>query len=116
MDVMMLDVVKMGALFLLFVYAMATVIELIVEVIKSFVKFKSAEAVNGFVCILSIVLSTATLVAYWQIRNYVLEWYILVAFVITGLFIGFVAMFGYDKLLCKIDPVFKKVAEYFKGN
>jgi putative effector of murein hydrolase len=51
------------------------------------------------VLLLSVALTVAAFLAYWQIKQMEITWYIIVAFIIIGFMVAFAAMFGFDKLL-----------------
>lgn len=89
--------------------ALTLVVNLVTEVVKLvFVKFASAEAVNFFVMILSVALTVAVFIAYWQFKSMAITWYIILAFIIVGFFVAYAAMFGYDKWLSAFEKYFKK--------
>lgn len=80
-------------------------VNIVTEVVKNIVDFKSAQALNVFVTVLSIVLAVLVFLAYWQIKQMEITWYLIVAFIIVGFMIAFAAMFGFDKLLKYFEQV-----------
>ena len=74
-------------------------VNIITEIVKSLVNFQKAEYLNYFVTILSIVLTLLVFLAYWQIKQMEITWYIFLAFIIVGFMVAYAAMFGFDKLL-----------------
>ena len=77
------------------------VVNIITEIAKAIHTFKSDKVLNCFVVIVSIVLTVLAAFAYFQINHLVITWYVVVAFVITGILVGYAAMFGFDKLIKK---------------
>ena len=74
-------------------------VNIVTEVVKNIVNFKSAQVLNVFVTILSILLTVLVFLAYWQIKQMELTWYLIIAFVIVGFMVAYAAMFGFDKLI-----------------
>lgn len=74
-------------------------VNIVTEVVKGLINFKNAQEVNVFVTIFSEIITLASFVAYWQIKELPFTWYTVVAFVIIGVLVAFAAMFGFDKLL-----------------
>lgn len=74
-------------------------VNVVTEVIKNIVDFKTTKNLNIFVTIFSIIITLGTFVAYWQIQKLTFSWYLICAFVIVGFTVAYSAMFGYDKLL-----------------
>ena len=81
------------------VAVLVVLVNIITEVVKKVFELKNAKTINIFVTVLSVILTVASFVAYFQIKGMVLTWYICVAFVIIGFMVAYGAMFGYDKLL-----------------
>lgn len=71
----------------------------ITEVVKKCVSFKTATHINVFVVLLSVALTVAVFLAYWQIKAMEITWYLIVAFIIVGILVAYGAMFGFDKLI-----------------
>lgn len=78
-------------------------VNVVTEVTKQVVDFKTAKNVNIFVTVLSILFTLITFIAYFQIKKLVLSWYLIIAFVVIGFMVAYSAMFGYDKLLKYFD-------------
>ena len=53
---------------------------------------------NILAWIVAEILTIAAGIAYFQIKGYVLVWYVVVALVVVGFMVAFAAMFGFDKL------------------
>lgn len=92
---------------LFIIIAVLTVlVNIITEVVKNLSsKLTGSKYINPFVLILSVVLTVAVFIAYWQIKQMTITWYLIVAFIIIGFLVAYAAMFGYDKLI----SYFKKV-------
>lgn len=84
----------------LIIVAILTVfVNIITEVVKNTLGMKTSKVINVFVLILSLALTVAVFSAYWQIKQLVITWYIVVAFLVIGFMVAYAAMFGYDKLI-----------------
>lgn len=84
---------------LIIIAALVAVVNIITEVCKrSFAWLAGSKAINLFVLLLSVSLTVAAFLAYWQIKEMLITWYIIAAFII-GFMVAFAAMFGFDKLL-----------------
>lgn len=66
---------------------------------KAFSALSGSKAINLFVLALSEGLTVAVFLAYWQIKQMTITWYIIAAFIVIGFMVAFAAMFGFDKLL-----------------
>lgn len=88
---------------------LVVLVNIITEIVKNIIKFSQTEHLNAFVTILSIALTVAVFLAYWQIKQMDITWYLLVAFIIVGFMVSYAAMFGYDKLIKYLFSVFKKI-------
>jgi len=85
---------------LLIVAALTAFVNIITEVVKkSFNWCSTSKCINVFVLLLSEILTVAVFLAYWQIKEMLITWYIIVAFIVVGFMVAYAAMFGYDKLL-----------------
>lgn len=74
-------------------------VNIITEVAKNAVTWlNTTERINAFVVVLSEVLTVIACIAYCQIYDTGLTWYLVVAFVVIGTMVAYAAMFGYDKL------------------
>ena len=75
-------------------------VNIITEVMKNaFGLLKGSKVINVFVLILSLVVTVGVFLAYWQIKEMEITWYIIAAFIVTGFMVAYAAMFGYDKLM-----------------
>lgn len=77
--------------------ALAFVVSVITEVIKGIGVFKKIPT-DIVVIILSMVLTVVAFFAYAQYVSLVVAWYLVVAAVIGGFFVAFIAMYGWSKL------------------
>lgn len=85
---------------LLIVGILTLFVNLITEVMKNtFGLLKGSKVINKFVLILSLVASVGVFLAYWEIKQLEITWYIIAAFIVVGFLVAYAAMFGYDKLL-----------------
>lgn len=78
---------------------LVAVVNIITEVAKKVWVFKKSEDINVFVTFLSVILTVAVFLAYFQIKELVLTWYMFLAFIVVGFMVAYSAMFGFDKLL-----------------
>lgn len=90
---------------LMVVAVLVVLVNIITEVVKKVYNFKSAQGINVFVTILSVLATVGTMIAYWQIKAMTLTWYLVVAFIIIGFMVAYAAMFGFDKLLSYFEKV-----------
>lgn len=93
-------------------FMIITVLVIVVNIItevckKTFASLSGSKAINLFVLVLSEALTVSVFLAYWQVKQMTITWYIITAFIIIGFMVAFAAMFGFDKLL--------KYFENFKG-
>ena len=77
--------------------ALAFVVSVITEVIKGIGVFKKIPT-DIVVIILSMVLTVVAFFAYAQHASLVVAWYLVVAAIIGGFFVAFIAMYGWSKL------------------
>lgn len=77
--------------------ALAFVVSVITEVIKGIGVMKSVPT-DIVVIILSMVLTVVAFFAYAQYTALVVAWYWVVAALICGFFVAFIAMYGWSKL------------------
>lgn len=77
--------------------ALAFVVSVITEVIKGIGVFKKVPT-DIVVIILSMVLTVVAFFAYAQYAALVVTWYLIVAALIGGFFVAFIAMYGWSKL------------------
>lgn len=90
---------------LIIIAVLVAVVNIFTEVAKSLFSFKEAKTINIFVTALSIILTMLSFLAYWQIKQMELTWYIIIAFVVVGFMVAYAAMFGFDKLLKYFEKV-----------
>lgn len=85
---------------LIIIAALVAVVNIVTEVCKkSFAWLAGSKVINVFVLLLSITLTVGVFLAYWQIKQMTIAWYIIAAFIVIGFMVAFAAMFGFDKLL-----------------
>lgn len=85
---------------LMIVAVLTIFVNIITEVLKnSFGFLKGSKMINIFALILSLVVTVAVFIAYWQIKQLEITWYIIAAFIVIGFMVAYAAMFGYDKLM-----------------
>lgn len=98
---------------LLFIIAiLVAVVNIITEVCKlSFSWLATSKVINIFVLLLSEALTVAVFLAYWQIRQMLITWYVILAFIVIGFAVAFVAMFGFDKLVMHIEEALRAKKE-----
>lgn len=85
---------------LLIVAVLTAFVNIITEVVKkTFDWCSTSKVINVFVLLLSEILTVAVFLAYWQIKEMLITWYIVTAFIVIGFMVAYAAMFGYDKLL-----------------
>lgn len=77
--------------------ALAFVVSVITEVIKGIGVFKKIPT-DIVVIILSMVLTVVAFFAYAQYAALAVAWYLVVAAIIGGFFVAFIAMYGWSKL------------------
>lgn len=76
---------------------LAFVVSVITEVIKGIGVLKKIPT-DSVVIILSMVLTVVVFFAYAQYASLVVAWYLVVAAIICGFFVAFIAMYGWDKI------------------
>ncbi len=77
---------------------------IIVEALKQVTKDKIST--NLLALIVSMGLTFTAAFVYCNYKGYAITWYLVVAFVVVGMFVSYAAMFGFDK--------FKEAIEQFK--
>ncbi|MBE5886777.1 MAG: ribonuclease [Lachnospiraceae bacterium] len=85
-----------GAALVTIVGLLAFMVSLIVQVIKG-IKWLEKIPTDILVFVISIGLSVAVFFAYMQYMQYAIVWYMIVAAVLIGFGVAYVAMFGWDK-------------------
>lgn len=78
---------------------LVVLVNIITEVVKRVSNFKKAAHINLFVTALSVALTVAVFIAYWQIKQMAITWYLIAAFIVIGFLVAYAAMFGFDKLI-----------------
>lgn len=86
---------------------LVVVVNIITEVAKKIYNFSEEKHINTFVVVLSIALTVATFLSYWQIKQMEITWYLIVAFIVVGFMVAYAAMFGFDKLIKHFKDVKK---------
>lgn len=85
------------------------VVNIVTEVCKkAFTWLNGSKVINIFVLVLSEALTVAVFLAYWQIKQMAITWYIIAAFIVIGFMVAFAAMFGFDKLLKYFEGFYKQ--------
>ena len=78
---------------------LVVLVNIITEVVKKIFTFTQTAYINAFVVVLSIALTVVVFLAYWQIKQMEITWYLLIAFIVVGFMVAYAAMFGFDKLI-----------------
>jgi len=87
---------------------LVALVNIITEVAKNaFDKLNGSKAINLFVLLISVVLTVVVFLAYWQIKQMEITWYIVAAFIVAGIMVAYAAMFGYDKLIMHFEGIKK---------
>lgn len=85
---------------LIIIGVLVALVNIITEVCKkTFDWLATSRVINIFVLILSVALTVAVFLAYWQIMQMQITWYIIAAFIIIGFMVAYAAMFGFNNLL-----------------
>lgn len=84
---------------------LVALVNIITEVVKKAYNFKTAQGINIFVIIVSIILTVLSFVTYFNSNGLQLTWMAFVAFIIVGFMVAYAAMFGFDKLLKYFEQV-----------
>ncbi len=99
---------ELFSILFIIIAVLVVLVNIITEVVKKIVNFTQDIYINIFVVILSIALTVAVFLAYWQIKQMKITWYLLSAFVITGFMVAYAAMFGFDKLIKRLQELKKQ--------
>ena len=91
----MQELLSNATLLLAVVGGLAFIVSVITQVIKDIFKNVPTDLV---VFVLSIALTVTAFIAYMQYIGAAMLWYMIVASVIAGFIVAFVAMFGWEKL------------------
>ncbi len=78
---------------------LVVLVNIITEVAKKIINFSETAHLNTFVVGLSVMLTLAVFLAYWQVRQMEITWYLIMAFIVVGFMVAYAAMFGFDKLI-----------------
>ncbi len=97
-----------GAVLVSIVGLLAFIVSLITQVIKG-IKWLDKVPTDILVFVLSIVLTVTVFFAWMQYMQYAVVWYMIVAAVIIGFVVAFVAMFGWEKLSKLLSRFYKKI-------
>lgn len=85
---------------LVIVAILTAFVNIITEVVKkTFNWLSGSKVINLFVLAVSEALTILVFLAYWQIKEMTITWYIIAAFIVIGFLVSYAAMFGYDKLI-----------------
>lgn len=90
---------ELFAILSIIIAVLVVLVNTITEVVKKIINFKKDIYINAFVVVLSIALTVAVFLAYWQIKQMQITWYLLIAFIVIGFMVSYAAMFGFDKLI-----------------
>lgn len=85
-----------GPALLAIIGALAAIVSLITEVIKGVGVFNKIPT-DLVVFVLSIILSVVALFAYASYQTIALPWYAVVAAIVVGFIVAFIAMYGWEK-------------------
>lgn len=77
--------------------AIAFIVSVITQVIKGVGVFAKIPT-DGLVLVLSIGITVAAFVAYMQYLHMTILWYMVIAAIMAGFVVAFVAMYGWEKL------------------
>lgn len=90
---------ELFATLFIIIAVLVVLVNIITEVVKKIIKFTQTACLNAFVVVLSIALTVAVFLAYWQIKRMQITWYLIIAFIVIGFMVSYAAMFGFDKLI-----------------
>ena len=90
---------------LLIVAILTVITNIIVQVIKKVTWDKIPT--NLLAVIVAMILTLATFLAIFQIKDMAVTWYMVAAVVVLGLFVSYAAMFGFDKLREALEQIEK---------
>ena len=93
---MNLNYIEIFSTLTLVVSILVMCVSLITQVIKGVGVFKKVPT-DLLVVILSIIMTVAAFWAYMEYMKYAIVWYMIVAAVLLGFLVAFVAMFGWEK-------------------
>ena len=84
-------------LFVAVIGALAFMVSVIIEVLKNVGVFKKIPT-DIMVVVLAVVLTVTAYIAYIQYIQQVVIWYMVVAAILAGFIVAFIAMFGWEKV------------------
>ena len=96
MDIIQAVIANM-TIILAIIGALAFVVSVVTQVIKGVVVFSKVPT-DILVFVLSINITVAAFVAYMQYIQTTILWYMILAAIIAGFIVAFVAMYGWEKL------------------
>ena len=91
------DLINNGASLVAIIGVLAFVVSIITQVIKEMPVLANIPT-SLLVLSLSVTITPAAYIAYAQYRYMQLHWYMIVASIVAGFFVAFVAMFGWEKV------------------
>lgn len=94
-----------GSIILGVLFALTTMVNLVVEVVKRLVPKVPTDLV---VFVVSIALTVLALYVYAAIMGVSVMWYYAIGAVVLGIFVAYAAMFGFDKFTALWQRVFDK--------
>lgn len=94
-----------GSIILGVLFALTTMVNLVVEVVKRLMPKVPTDLV---VFIVSIALTVLALYVYAAIMGVSVMWYYAIGAVVLGIFVAYAAMFGFDKFTALWQRVFDK--------
>lgn len=97
-----------GSIILGVLFALTTMVNLVVEVVKRLMPKVPTDLV---VFIVSIALTVLALYVYAAIMGVSVMWYYAIGAVVLGIFVAYAAMFGFDKF----SELWRRVFEKFKS-
>lgn len=93
---------------LILIGALVIVVNIITEVAKNvYTTLKTSKVINAFVLAISIILSIISYLFYNHSNGSVIDGYGIVTSIIIGFMVAYSAMFGFDKLIVYVEPLFK---------
>lgn len=102
-----MDIQALLSQIFIIIAVLVVLVNIITEVVKNVFIFTNDTLLNIFVVCLSVALTVAVFLAYWQIKQMEIAWYLIVAFIIIGFMVAYAAMFGYDKLIKYFENIKK---------
>ena len=100
-------IINYGSIFLGILLALSTTVNLIVEVVKRLLPKVPTDIV---VFVVSIVLTVLALIIGASVMEITIMWYYAVGAVVMGIFVAYIAMFGWDKF----TALWSRLTEHMK--